>query len=79
MTPQSEIANEKRPISAVYWDDVENTSFRVCGKQVTGIEAYDDYGVGDVMPYIRVMKGDDVLCRVPAYKVTVLYKVPEEQ
>lgn len=81
MIAKSEIAKDPRPIEAIHYNDFEGSCFRVGelfkvtkpGDVVTSIVAYDDYGVGDVTPWLAVRCGEEVIARVPAWQVEIHY------
>ena len=43
---------------------------------VTSITAFDDNGVGGLMPWLSINNGADVICRIPAWQVSIHYETP---
>lgn len=67
----SEILNDKRRITEIFFDDAAESCFTVA----TGheIEAYAEPGIYGSIPYFRVIKDGKVVARVPAWHVMVRY------
>lgn len=63
------LAEEKRPISAIFWDDNDGTGFTV-GNTCDEILAFEET---DSTPWLVIIKDRKVIARVPAYKVSVFY------
>lgn len=70
----SKLSEDRRPIESIWYDDEEHGNFWVGRLGVTRIEPYDEYGEMAPVPWLAVYKGDFLMARVPARKVTVVYQ-----
>lgn len=66
------IYDDPRPIDRVVWPNDSIIAVGHCG--VTAIVAYKECGLMEWTPYYAVYKGDDLVQRVPAAQVMVVYK-----
>lgn len=69
----NEILEDKREIESICW----NTEDGACYRAQDGytIEAYGEAGMHCYLPYFAVKKHDVIIARVPAWQVSVHYKV----
>lgn len=72
----TELANDRRPIESISWDDAKGSGFTVGSNGCTKIEAYEENGEYCMLPMLAVFVGDEIKARIPAYKVSVFYTVP---
>ncbi len=84
---KSEIASDTRKIRGIYslmCDGDGNVP--VCWQLETqggswkcdAIEAYDELGPGDFMPWLRVIRNGAIVARVPAWGVEITYEEDPE-
>ncbi len=67
------ILDDKRVIDGVYWNDSDGTSYRVGVLGTTKIEAYGEPGLHCNLPWIAVWKDENLVTRVPATQVQIVY------
>lgn len=73
MMAKTILAQDTRPITGIFWP-LENEQYMKVGREgVTKIEAYDEYGIGDMVPWLAVYKGDEIISRIPAHHVEIAY------
>lgn len=68
------ILTDARAISGIYWDDFDGECRVVGLAGVTKIEAYEEKGPLDFMPWIAVWMGNAIELRVPAWRVAIDYR-----
>lgn len=69
------LIDDEREIKCIEYDDEYGSFYKVGTTGITKIEAYKEiYGEGWIC-YFNVWKGEEILARVPAWKVSVYYKV----
>jgi len=68
------IVTDHRTIEGLYYDDERGSCFVAGHPMCEKIIAYEEKGQGDLVPYFAVFHNGQVSQRVPAYKVTVVYK-----
>jgi uncharacterized protein YqfB (UPF0267 family) len=67
------ILKDKREISGIYYDDAEESHYST--EAGYRIMAYREDGMYCYIPYFAVYNDkDEIIARVPAWKVTVVYK-----
>ena len=69
------ILEDKRPIRAIVYED--EGEFSVGSGGVCRIEAYGESGLHCEVAWLAVISGKEVIARVPANQVTILYKSDE--
>ena len=72
----TELSRDKRPISHITWPD--NATIRVGEIGITRIEAYDENGHMGMIPWLAIIKDDQIASRVMADQVMVSYVIIEE-
>jgi len=74
----TKLTDELVDIHSIFWDDDVGSSYSINPDAVdppcTKIIPYEERGIHDFIPYLAVYKGDKIVCRVPAYKVSIFYK-----
>ena len=70
---QTTLSKDNRPIHAIYWPGENGQSFTVGTCGVTKIEAYDENGHMANIPWVAVLKGEEIAIRAPADQVFVQY------
>ena len=73
------LSRDTSTIERVSFDDNESSTILV-GLNCSKIVAYDEFGLGSLMPWIAAynMEGDQIIFRVPAYQVSIAYFENEE-
>ena len=68
------LSRDTRTIQRVAFDDNDSTTV-LAGQNCSKIVAYDEFGVGSLMPWIAAynMEGDQIIFRIPAYQVSIAY------
>ena len=70
---RSELSRDERRIASIHWS-TDNASLHVGSNGCAEIQAYDDLGPGDWMPYLAVIdERGTIRQRVPAWQVEVAY------
>lgn len=68
------ITQDKREIASLHYDD-EDSSCHLSGQHgCEKIVAYEEKGPLDFVPYFAIYKDGVINQRIPAYKVSVVYK-----
>lgn len=73
------IAQDAREIKRLHFDDKDFTYYTAGQCGVTKIVAYQEKGPLDFFTCFAVYHGEEIIARVPAWKVTVLYKTDIEK
>lgn len=73
MEDENNILNDKRPISLVAFEGEDGGCYRASAGYV--IEAYPEAGQHCYLPWIRVIKNGEVICRIPAGMLSIHYEV----
>ena len=71
MNENDTIEHDERPIAGIYFNDKDETHWEA--KSGYTIEAYGEPGMACYIPYFRVIKNGEVVSRIPAWQVTVVY------
>lgn len=79
MAGHTELARDRRKITEVWFPhgDEDAEGYRVGSGDITRIEAYEDHGPGDWLPYLAVYVDDWIIARIPAWQVVVIYEREE--
>ena len=67
------IMEDERPIESIWWNDDDGTHCEVGRGGITAIQAYGENGHMAVVPWLAVMKGNEISHRVPAHQVEIVY------
>ena len=66
------LTRDTRTIERVSFDDDESSTILV-GRNCSKIVAYDEFGVGSLMPWLAIFNDDQIIFRIPAYQVSIAY------
>ncbi len=76
---RTELTKDERPIQCIAWDDNNESHWRVGKDGITKIEAYTEHGEMSMVLWLAVYAGGNIIARVPARQVMVIYETMEEQ
>ena len=65
------ILDDKRPIASICWNTEDGATYEATRGYT--IEAYGEPGIHCNLPYFAVSKDGVIICRVPAWQVSVHY------
>lgn len=68
----TEMLEDKREIKGIYWNDAEGSCYQV-GSSCDEIKIYGEPGPHCFMPWIAVFNNGELITRVPALQVQVVY------